>query len=313
MIKRKGRDVISRHPGNPLITLRDVPFQCMDVHNAAVVRRGDEYLLLVTIEMLEGFVRIYPARSSDGYEFAVEDEPFMTGAVEGPYASAEDLGVRDPRVTYIDDYYYISYVAQGTDGFRVGLARTKDFKTVERFALVSQPDTKGCALFDRKINGRYAILTRPEHGGSIWISYSHDLVYWGESDVVMSPRGGFWDADKVGAAAPPIEIDAGWLLIYYGEKFTSAGPLFRLGAAVLDRDDPSKVLVRSNIPILAPRERYERLGDVGNLVFSCGALLEQDNTLRLYYGGADSCICLGTAPLDEILHICSGYMGGIKA
>ncbi len=311
MIKRKGRDVISRSEKNPLITLRDVPFQCMDVHNAGVVCFEGQYLLLVTIEMLEGFVRIYPARSSDGYNFTVEDEPFMAGAETGPFAPAENLGVRDPRVTYIDGCYYIAYIAQGTDGFRVGLARTKDFTNVERVSLVSQPDTKGCALFPRKIKDKYAILTRPEHGGSIWISYSEDLVYWGCSDVVLSPRGGFWDANKVGAAAPPIETDAGWLLIYYGEKFTSAGPLFRLGAAVLDKKDPSKVLVRSNIPILAPRERYERLGDVGNLVFSCGALLPKDDTLQLYYGGADSCICLGTAPLSEILHICSGHMGGI--
>ena len=115
------------------------------------------------------------------------------------------------------------------------------------------------------------------------------------------PAGG--KGPRVGAAAPPIETEAGWLLLYYGERQTSAGPLVRLGAAVLDRAHPQRVLRRSNIPILSPRERYERIGDVPNVVFSCGALRE-DDTIHLYYGASDSCICLGTASLDAILQTC---------
>jgi predicted GH43/DUF377 family glycosyl hydrolase len=120
----------------------------------------------------------------------------------------------------------------------------------------------------------------------------------------MTPRSGFWDANVIGASAPPIEVERGWLLLYYGEKHTSAGPLVRLGAAVLDRDNPARVISRSNIPILSPRERYERVGDVPNVVFSCGALLEEDDTLNVYYGASDSCVCLGQAKLDEIIQNC---------
>jgi predicted GH43/DUF377 family glycosyl hydrolase len=101
-----------------------------------------------------------------------------------------------------------------------------------------------------------------------------------------------------------MEVDQGWLLIYYGVKGTAGGPLFRLGAAILDAEDPSNVIARSNIPILGPRERYERIGDQPNLIFSCGAVLEEDGEVKLYYGGADSCICLGTAEVDEILRVC---------
>jgi predicted GH43/DUF377 family glycosyl hydrolase len=186
----------------------------------------------------------------------------------------------------------------------VGLARTEDFQTVEEMPYASEPDNKSAALFPTKLNGRYAMLERPSEGASIWISFSENLVYWGRSAVVMTPRSRYWDCDRIGAACPPVEIEQGWLLIYYGEKDTFAGPLVRLGAAVLDREDPSRVLARSNIPILSPRERYERIGDVGNVVFSCGAVIEDNNRVMLYYGASDSCICLGTCTLDSILEIC---------
>jgi predicted GH43/DUF377 family glycosyl hydrolase len=121
---------------------------------------------------------------------------------------------------------------------------------------------------------------------------------------VVSPRDGFWDLNRVGTGTPPVEIEKGWLIIYYGVKETSAGPLYRLGAAVLDKDDPTKVLGRSNIPILSPREDYERIGDTPNIVFATGALIEKNGPLEIYYGAADSCICMGTANIEEIQYIC---------
>jgi predicted GH43/DUF377 family glycosyl hydrolase len=148
------------------------------------------------------------------------------------------------------------------------------------------------------------MLERPSSGVSIWLSFSYDLIHWGSSTVVLTPRSGYWDSHRVGAAGPPIEIEQGWLLIYYGEKDTSSGPLIRLGAAILDKSDPSRVIGRSNIPILAPREKYERIGDVGNIVFSCGSLLDETGQIKLYYGASDSCICLGVTTLDEIINIC---------
>ncbi|KKL68052.1 hypothetical protein LCGC14_2128840 [marine sediment metagenome] len=296
-------DVIKRHPQNPLITLEDLPFRCSDVWNAGVVRHDGERLLLVTVEMLEGRCGIFRARSRDGVSFSVDAEPFMMPDDDGPGRAYESVGIRDPRVTLLEGRRYILYVADGDHGQRLGLARTDDFRSVERMGYISQVDVKNGALFPRRIGGKYVLLKRPGAGLSIWLARSNDLEFWGSEEVVLTPRGGFWDPDRVGPAGPPIEIDEGWLLIYYGERTTSAGPLVRLGAAILDRDDPARVLARSNIPILAPRERYERVGDVPNVVFSCGALLER-GMLEVYYGASDSCICCGEAPLKEIVRIC---------
>jgi len=304
MAHKRGRDVIRRCRKNPLISLQDFPFRISDIWNAGVVRFDGQYLLLITVEMLEGRTNIYRARSDDGEDFALDPLPFMTPVEDGPDRVYESVGIRDPRITPVDGQYYITYVAGGDHGQRIGLARTTDFRSVERIAYASQVDVKSGALFPRKIGGKYVLLKRPDAGASIWLAYSEDLVYWGGATAVMTPRGGYWDATRIGAAGPPIEIDEGWLLIYYGEKHTSAGPLVRLGAAVLDRDDPARVVSRSNIPILSPRDPYERIGDVPNVVFSCGAILEDDGEVKVYYGASDSCICLASAKLDDILKIC---------
>jgi len=300
-----GRDVVRRWVDNPLITLEDLPVRSSGIWNAGIIRFDGQYVMLITVETLEGHYCIYQARSRDGKHFHVHEKPFMTsrreGGAFGPY---ESVGIRDPRITPLDGTHYITYVAEGDHGLRLGLARTDDFVTAEPMAFISQVDYKNGILLPRKIRGRYALLDRPHEGVSIWIRYSDDLVFWGDSTVVMTPRGGYWDADVIGAAAPPIETERGWLLIYYGEKRTSAGPLVRLGAALLDAEDPARVVARSNIPILSPRERYERMGDVPNVVFSCGALLEDGGHISVYYGASDSCICLGRAALQEIVEIC---------
>jgi predicted GH43/DUF377 family glycosyl hydrolase len=304
VVPATGRDVIHRYEGNPLIAIDDMPFRASDIWNAGVVRFRDEYLLLVTVETLKGSLSIYLAHGKDGRHFEIEPTPFMDAMEEGPFARYETFGVRDPRVTETEGKYHITYVADSEYGQRIGLASTEDFRSIERIGLITQPDSKNGALFPRKIAGRYAMLERPFAGESIWIGYSDDLTYWGSSTVVMTPRGGYWDPTRIGAACPPIEIDEGWLLIYYGEKWTNSGPLVRLGAALLDREDPSQVIGRSNIPILSPRESYERIGDVRNLVFSCGALLEEGEQLNIYYGASNSCICLGTGAIEDIIRVC---------
>ncbi|RKY62790.1 MAG: glycosidase [Candidatus Latescibacterota bacterium] len=304
MLKRQGIDIVYRWEGNPIITIEDLSFKCSDICNAGAVKVDGEYMLLVTIQNLEGRYSIYPAKSTDGYHFEVEDEPIMSPAKEEPYKMYEELGVLDARVVPLEGVYYISYDAFGHHGYRLGLARTEDFKTIQRVGLMSEPDTKGGVLFPRRIRGKYARLERPWEGGSIWVTYSDDLEYWGSSEVVMTPRPGFWDSNRIGVATPPIETDQGWLFMYYGVRQTSAGPLFRIGAAILDLEDPSKVLGRTNVPILSPREEYERIGDVPNIVFSCGAIVEPDGEVKLYYGAANSCICMGTTKVQDIITAC---------
>ncbi len=299
-----GRDIVHRWEGNPLISLSDLDFKCSDIRNASVVQLKDEILLLVDIEHPAGNHCVHLARQQKHKRFFVENDPFMVSSTHPRYAKHESQGIMDPRITFLDDTYYIMYVANGDHGFRLGLASTKDFRSIERIGIISEPDTKGGALFPSKINGKYARLERPNEGNSIWISYSDDLIYWGENQSILSPRDGFWDLNRVGTGPPPVEIDIGWLIIYYGVKETSSGPLYRLGAAIVDKKNPVKILGRSKIPILSPRENYERLGDTPNIVFATGVLIDKNGSLDLYYGAADSCICVGTANIEEIQYNC---------
>lgn len=303
---RLGRDVVERWHKNPIITLENVPFPCNTVFNAAAVKHCDEYLLLMRVEDLAGRSIFVLARSDDGLHFSVDPSPVMEPSREEPYRSYERRGIEDPRITCLEGVYYVMYTAYSRYGSRLALARTTDFVTFERLGLISEPDNKDGCLFPRKVRGRYARLDRPYSNGSgnIWVSYSDDLHHWGDSEVVMTTRGGFWDSDRIGACAPPIETPEGWLEIYHGVKNTSAGPLYRMGAVLLDLEDPSRVLCRSAVPILIPREYYERVGDVGNVVFSCGVIPEPDGQLKIYYGAADTCICLGFADIGELIDRC---------
>ena len=302
--KKIGRDIVHRWEGNPFIAPEDLSFRCSNILSAGVTRLDGRIVLLITIESLEGTYFIYPAWSKDGYRFDVDDKPLIAPSADERFAAYEEQGVLDPRVTCLEGTYYVCYDADSVYGYRIALARTTDFKTIERIGLVSEPDTKGGALFPRKIKGKYARLERPWETRSIWVSFSEDLEFWGESEIVMAPRGGFWDSSRLGAATPPVEIDEGWLIIYYGVKDTSAGPLFRLGAAILDRENPADVVGRTNVPILAPRENYERVGYINNLVFSCGAIFEETGDVRIYYGAAKSGLCIGTTRVETIVKTC---------
>ena len=302
-----GRDVIHRWEGNPIVSLEDIPFECNTVFNAAATKYQDQYLLLIRVEDKSGRSILTLARSDDGLRFVGDPEPWVTPSDVEPFATYEACGVEDPRITYMDGTYYIMYTAYSHYGPRLALAKTDDFRDFQRIALISEPVNKDGALFPKKINGRYARFDRPNVGatGNIWISYSDDLINWGGAEVVMTTRLDHWDCVRIGASAPPIETDRGWLEIYHGVKDTSAGPIYRLGVVMLDLDNPARVLGRAAIPILTPREYYERVGDIGNVVFSCGAILEeQTQTVKMYYGAADTCICVGTASLDALIERC---------
>jgi predicted GH43/DUF377 family glycosyl hydrolase len=302
---------LHRYEQNPIIELEDIPFRCNTVFNAASVKFEGQSILLLRVEDLRGRSVFAIARSDDGYNFTVDDEPVMWPAEEGPMARYESHGIEDPRITPLDGTYYIMYTAYGDWGPTVALATTRDFKVYERRGLQSMPVTKNAALFPRKINGRFCRFERSQGGGgSIWVSYSEDMAYWGDHQVVMAPRSDHWDCTRIGAGAPPIETPKGWLEIYHGVKDTSHGPIYRLGAVLLDLEDPAVVLGRTLIPILSPREMYERVGDIGNVVFSCGVIPGDDGTLRVYYGAADTCICAAHAPIEAVLESCSPIENG---
>jgi len=303
MAKKIGRDLFHRWENNPILELDDMPFKCNTVFNGTPVKLDGEYLILLRIEGQQGYSFFALARSEDGYHFTVEDKPVMSPATEGLFGKYEQLGIEDPRATFIEGYFYILYTAYSHNGARIALARTQDFHNFERIALVSEPGNKDGVLFPEKINGLYARLDRPIGGGvgSIWVSYSKDLIHWGKSEVIITPRTGYWDSFRIGASVPPIRTEHGWLELYHGVKMTSGGPIYRAGSVLLDLENPAKVIAQSTAALLGPREDYERIGDVGNVCFACGAIVEDDGDVKLYYGGADTCVCVATAKLDDII------------
>lgn len=300
------QDTLHRYEGNPVLTLKDIPYRCNTVFNGAPLKVNGQYLLLLRVEGQQGYSFFAMARSDDGYKFTVDSEPCMLPAIERPWAIWEEHGIEDPRMTKIDDTFYVVYTACGRYGHRIAIATTEDFINYERLGMVSGPGNKDGMLFPEKINGLYARLDRPIGAGtgSIWISYSPDLINWGRSEFVFAPRARYWDSYRIGASVPPIRTDYGWLEIYHGVKMTSAGPIYRAGATMLDIDNPARVLKQCLPPLLSPREDYERIGDVGNVVFACGAIIEDDGMVKVYYGAADTSICVATAHIDEIIETC---------
>ena len=303
MPRRFNRDVFHRWEGNPMLTLEDMPFRCNTVFNGTPVKIGDEYLLLFRVEGQQGYSFFALAHSPDGFHWTVEDKPVMLPGDDPRFANDETRGIEDPRATPMDGAYYVMYTAVGGNGFRIAVARTEDFRTYERLAVISEPGNKDGVLFPEKFNGQYVRLDRPIAGGvgSIWISYSNDLYSWGHSKLLIAPRSGYWDSYRVGASAPPFRTEQGWLEIYHGTQMTSAGPIYRAGTVLLDLEDPSKVISRCDVPLLAPRADYERIGDIPNVVFACGAVVEDNGDVNMYYGAADTCMCVATAKLDKII------------
>ncbi|MHC4090296.1 MAG: glycoside hydrolase family 130 protein [Planctomycetota bacterium] len=301
------RPVVQRYQGNPILTPDDVPYPVETVHNAAVTRHDGRYVMLFRAHRDNGRSILGLADSDDGFNFVPRAEPFMLPATEGPFAEYEAFGVEDPRICCLDGEYLITYSAYSQHGVRIALAKTGDFVTIERVALISQADMRNAVIFPAKFDGRYARLDRPHSEispWSIWISYSQDLIYWGDSRVVMKPVQYHWDEMKIGSGATPIRTDRGWLHIYHGVFPTMDGAVYRLGVALHDLQDPSRVIGVSDRWILQPEDAWEVTGYVHNVVFCCGAVPDTDGTVKIYWGGADKVMCAGTANLDDLVDLC---------
>ncbi len=257
------------------------------------------------VEDRAGRSHLTAARSRDGVSgWRIDPAPTLA---PDPGHPEERWGVEDARITPLTDgRLAITYTGYGAAGPLVCLALTEDLVHFQRLGPILGPEDKDAVLLPAPIGGRWACLHRPVLGPEyvrrdIWISRSHDLLHWDEGHPLMAARRGcWWDADKIGAGPPPLATEAGWLLGYHGVKETIAGGIYRFGLALLDRDDPARVLARHREWCLAPQAPYERVGDVPNVVFPCGWIV-RDGVVHLYYGGADTCICLATAPLADLL------------
>jgi len=246
------------------------------------------------------------ARSADGVKFTVDPAPAMSAANE-----YETFGIEDPRITLIGGTWWINYTAVSPWGISTALASTTDFRTFDRHGIIFAPPNRDVTIFPEKIGGRYTALHRPmasEPGeNAIWSATSADLIDWGNHRLVAGARPGMWDDLKIGGGAVPFRVHSGkhdgWLAIYHG--VTASPPTYSLGAFLLDANDPSKVIGRSDEPILRPEAEYERHGFYDGVVFSCGLLAEEDR-VRIYYGAADGVTAVADLSLDEILAGLSG-------
>ncbi len=298
---------VKRYEKNPILTRDDVPYPVETVHNAGVAKYGGRYVMLFRSHRRNGRSIIGLAESDNGFDFTVRPEPFLVPATAGPFAEHEEFGVEDCRICEIDGEYLLTYSAYSRHGVRIGLARTRDFDSIERVALITQADLRNVVIFPQKFDGRYARLDRPHSEISpwaMWISYSPDLVHWGDSRVVIKPVQYHWDEMKVGPGATPIKTPQGWLNIYHGVFPTMDGSVYRLGVALHDLNDPAKVLGVADDWILQPEDPWERTGYVHNVVFTCGAVHEDDGTVKIYWGGADTVMCVGTARIEELVRLC---------
>jgi predicted GH43/DUF377 family glycosyl hydrolase len=302
----RSSELFRRYEGNPILTASTWPYTVNAVFNPGVARFGGETLLLVRVEDRTGLSHFCVARSADGLtNWIVEPDRLLLPQVG---SQAERFGIEDPRITACGDKHMIVYVGYSDVGPLVCLAATRDFRSYERQGVVMPPEDKDAALFPRQFDGRWALIhrpvaTTPGHEAHIWLSWSPDLRHWGDHTILLRAReGAWWDAHKVGLCPPPLLTPQGWLLLYHGVRVTAAGSIYRLGLALLETERPDRVLARSSEWVFGPHEPYECTGDVDQVVFPCGWLLDDDgDTLLVYYGAADTSVCVATASLSALL------------
>ncbi len=296
----------NRFSENPVLTPERWPYMANATFNPAAIRHNNEVLLLVRVEDRRGFSHLTIARSKDGKtNWRVDDEPFLK---PDPEHDEEQWGIEDARVVYLDERkeYAITYVSFSKDGPVVSLGMTRDFSGIRRMGPMLPPEDKDASLFPRLINGHYVMIHRPIIRGEahIWIAFSPDLKYWGNHKILIPVRPGWWDNSRVGLGPPPIETPEGWLIIYHGVRATVSGSLYRVGLALLDLDEPWRIIKRCDDWVFGPHEPYERVGDVPGVTFPTGVVIDQDtNEMIMYYGAADTTVCLATAKLDDIVDL----------
>jgi beta-1,2-mannobiose phosphorylase / 1,2-beta-oligomannan phosphorylase len=250
------------------------------------------------LRVLTSISHLRLARSKDGINFDIEDQPALY-----PCNKYEEFGIEDPRITYIkeDGYYYINYSACASLGVTTNLARTKDWKNYERLGIIFTPDNKDVCIFPRKFNNKYYAMCRPASAEyrrrEIWISESPDLISWGNHKLLMEVNTNDWDGGRIGCSAVPFETDKGWVEIYHA---ADANNRYCLGVALLDKNDPTKVIAKGKAPLMEPETDYEKYGFFGNVIFNCGVLCE-NGIIKIYYGAADTCMAYAEVSLDDVL------------
>jgi beta-1,4-mannooligosaccharide/beta-1,4-mannosyl-N-acetylglucosamine phosphorylase len=300
-------NVMWRSDRNPIIP-RDLIPRSNSIFNSAVVPFRGQFAGVFRVDDTTRLMDLHAGRSADGINWSLDEQVIKWLPSDGRVREIQEKfeHAYDPRVTWLEDRYYVSW-CNGYHGPTIGMGYTYDFETFHQLDNALLPYNRNGVLFPRKVNGVYLMFSRPSDNthtqfGDIFVSESPDLIHWGRHRHVMAPKGWTWEATKVGAGPTPIETPEGWLLIYHGVLTSCNGFVYSMGAALLDLDEPWKVIARSRDYILSPQVLYEQVGDVPNVVFPCAALVDAPTgRMTVYYGGADTVVCLAHGYLPEII------------
>lgn len=296
-------DVLWRSKKNPIIQ-RDLISCSNSIFNSAVVPFNGKYAGVFRCDDKRRYMRLHCGKSDDGVKWKINEE-IINFICNDEEIGKFDYGY-DPRVCFIEDRYYITWCNGYHTYPTIGVGYTYDFEKFYQLENAFLPFNRNGVLFPRKINGKFAMLSRPSDNGhtpfgDIYYSESPDLIYWGHHRHVMSPKAG-WQSTKIGAGPIPIETSEGWLLIYHGVLTSCNGFVYSAGAALLDIENPWKVLYRTEPYIISPQKSYECVGDVPNVTFPCAALCDADTgKIAIYYGAADTVTCLAFTTIDDII------------
>jgi len=303
-------NTIERYEGNPVIRAGDIPFDCVRCFNPAAEKYEGKYVLLVRVIGSDRSESVALATSDDGITFDIAPAPIL---VPGP---GDQGRLNDPRLTRIGDTYYVCYCSDPKSGITIGILATKDFKTFEPIYR-SEPDNRNAVLFPEKIDGKFVRLDRPftrwyclDRAYDIWLSRSPDLRYWGDHQLLLSYSDVPWGNNKIGPGPQPIRTEKGWLVIYHGAEYpdgtdTAWKKTYRAGVMLLDLDDPSTILARPDAPLLEPETDYETDPEFRpHVIFPTGTVVEDDGSIKLYYGAADKTVALALTSKEQLLDFC---------
>ena len=296
--------VVWRHNNNPIIDWNPTK-KSARIFNSAVLPYEDGFIGVFRADHKNGRPQLHLGRSTDALNWDIEDEEIHWVDEQGN--DYQPSYAYDPRLVKIDDTYYIVWCCD-FGGAALGLGMTKDFKTFVRLENPFIPFNRNGVLFPRKVNDKFLLLSRPSDSGhtpfgDIFLSESPDLVHWGRHRRVMTKGGqGWWQGTKIGSGATPIETSEGWLMFYHGVSGTCNGFVYSMGAAILDKDNPSKVLYRTRDYLLTPEKEYEITGFVPNVAFPCATLQDPETgRIAIYYGAADTYVVVAYAQVDELV------------
>ncbi len=295
-------EAIWRYSANPVIPRNLIP--CSNsIFNSAVVPFQGEFAGVFRVDDRRRHMQLHSGRSKDALNWTLSPEPIVF-KTDDPELANFDYGY-DPRVCWIEDRYVVTW-CNGYHGPTIGVAWTNDFVEFNQLENAYLPFNRNGVMFPRRINGKYAMLSRPSDNGhtpfgDIFYSESPDLIHWGRHRHAMGTKGG-WQSTKIGAGPIPIETSEGWLLIYHGVLTSCNGYVYSFGAALLDLEKPWKVIHRAEPYLLSPQKPYECVGDVPNVAFPCATLIDGDTgRMAIYYGGADTVTCLAFGKVDEVV------------